>query len=120
MNNPEFTNVELVIAHKGLAEYIKFTTDKDAMSWIPEYEIDSTKLWRIAVIDRPPLEYYQQKGFEHSVFRLSMNYFLLPEWHWQNILTRIKNNDEDLYKEILNWQNPNTVRPGFMKKYKVE
>ncbi len=119
-NNEAFDKMELVIAHKALAEFIKFTTNKDAMSWLPEYEIDSTKLWRVAVIERPILEFYQLPDHKKSISRLAMNYVLLPEWHWQCILSGIKKNDSALYYEINNWQNPSSIRPDFMKKYKVE
>ena len=39
---------ELFIAHNALAEYFTFTTGIDAMPWLPEYAVDSSRLWRIA------------------------------------------------------------------------
>ncbi|GHN03276.1 hypothetical protein WSM22_47650 [Cytophagales bacterium WSM2-2] len=105
---------ELIIAHKSLAEYFTYAIGIDAMPWIPDYKIDSTKLWRIAVLPYPQLFVYYVNS---SPVRLKSNYYFIKEDQWQQFVKSLKQNESaDLLKAHLTWQNPNEVRPAFLRK----
>jgi hypothetical protein len=107
---------ELLLAHNALAEYFTFTTGTDAMPWLPEYAVDSSRLWRMAaVMNVQTLRYYAGKENEALVTLLGYGYFLLPEHVWQTAMTRAKTEgDEGFLAEMLDWSNPSRVRPGWL------
>lgn len=115
-----FADAELYIAHKGLAEYIKFDTGKDAMSWIPEYPIAADRLWRIVKTNEYAAIYsYFESDEEAEMWhRLSSFYFLVPEYEWQAVYQRISQKDSQLLEKLSTWQNPNKMRPEYMQKYR--
>lgn len=109
-------NIELIIAHKSLAECITFYTGTDAMPWIPEYNIHPDKLWRIvADINETELHYYAGKKV---CLKLAPHYFLLKEIDWQQILTKIQREDFELFELLNNWKNPSEKRPKYLLKNK--
>jgi len=105
---------ELIIAHKSLAEFYSFSTKTDAMPWIPDYTVASNKLWRIAVLPYSKLfEHYTKQKPLH----LTNNYYFVQETQWQQFVTQLKTNEnESLVSEHLTWQNPNEIRPVFLRK----
>ncbi|MFK8105125.1 MAG: hypothetical protein AB8G15_21615 [Saprospiraceae bacterium] len=110
---------ELVIAHPALAEFFTFTTQIDAMPWLPEYEIADRKLWRIAAGVRAPLlAYYLTEEEKTSTFRLALRYYLIREATWQKMLATIKEEDLASYQELSGWKNPNRIRPSFLLRKK--
>ncbi len=114
------TNTDLVISHNALAEYFTFTTGIDAMPWNPEYEIETTKLWRIATdIRASEMQYYLNEDDMESVHKIGIRYFLMPEYLWQKILSEATKKGDDFLLEKLNtWRNPHRIRPGFLLKKK--
>lgn len=103
---------ELIIAHKGLADYLDYQLSIDAMSWVPEYEIEDGKLLRVAYLPFPQLFEYYTKS---TAKQLSTYYFLVQENEWQLFLRELKHNeDEDLYLEHTDWRNPNKIRPKYL------
>ena len=111
---------ELVIAHNGLAEYFTFTTGIDAMPWLPEYPISEEKLWRIATdIRAVELKALLKDQEDAPFFRLGVNYFLVPEKNWQQMLHQLEvQQDTVLLKHLNTWRNPNRIRPDFLLKKK--
>jgi hypothetical protein len=107
-------SAELVIAHNTLAEYFTFATGTDAMPWLPEYPVDSSRLWRIAAgIPVQTLRYYS--GSEKAVQNLGFGYSLLPEYRWQIALQQAeKEQDTDILAEMRSWRNPGQIRPGWL------
>ncbi|NQX82490.1 MAG: hypothetical protein HRT66_10920 [Flavobacteriaceae bacterium] len=103
--------IELIISHKSLAEFISFKTNIDAMSWIPEYEIDSDKLYRVAyfTIDKL-LEYYMEGKYIH----LYGSYYFILEDDWNEFVKLIKTNDPGFIDLIENNKNPMKMRPMFL------
>ena len=84
------------------------------MSWVPEYEIEREKLWRIAVLPYPKLFEFHQ-GFKPPA--LNGNYFLVREDNWNAFMKNIKEKESpDLYLEHIDWKNPSERRPKFLKK----
>lgn len=111
-----FSKAELFIAHKGLAEFIKFSTDKDAMSWIPEYKMDESTLWRIVAGVRP----FRLRSFIHpdTVYELGFDYSVVKETEWQLFLEDVRENHSDFYDDYTTWMNPSRVRPVFLQKFR--
>ncbi len=107
---------ELVIAHNALAEYFTFTTGTDAMPWLPDYEIDSSRLWRIAAgVHQPTLQYFSGKENTGKIKNLGGNYYLLPEYVWQQVLFRARaEQDLDFIQMAESWRNPWKMRPGWL------
>jgi len=107
---------ELVIAHNALAEYFTFTTGTDAMPWLPECEIDSSRLWRIAAgVHQPTLQYFSGKENTGKIKSLGGNYYLLPEYAWQQVLFRARaEQDLDFIHMAESWRNPWKMRPGWL------
>ena len=107
---------ELVIAHNALAEYFTYSTGTDAMPWLPEYAIDSTRLWRIAAgIHEPTLQYFSGKENVGRIKNLGGNYYLLPEYVWQQVLHRARaEQDLDFILVAESWRNPWNMRPGWL------
>jgi hypothetical protein len=109
-------NPELIIAHKGLADYLDYKLSIDAMSWVPEYEIEESKLLRVAYLQFPQLFEYYTKS---TAKQLSTYYFLVQENEWQLYLKELETNeDEDLYLEHTDWRNPNKIRPKYLTENK--
>ena len=107
---------ELVIAHNSLAEFFTFTTGTDAMPWLPEYDIDSSRLWRItAGISAQTLKYYAGPAGDSMVHTLRFRYCLLPEFIWARALQRAKNENDGVFlTTALSWRNPSQTRPGWL------
>ncbi|MBC7777589.1 MAG: hypothetical protein H7246_19300 [Phycisphaerae bacterium] len=111
---------ELFIAHNALAEYFTFTTGTDAMPWLPEYAVDSSKLWRIAAgVQGQTLRYFAGPENELKIKNLGGGYFLLPEFVWQNALKNaLAEGDEYFLETAESWLNPYRIRPAFLLKRK--
>ncbi len=111
---------ELVIAHNGLAEFFTFTTGVDAMPWLPEYAIDSARLWRIAAgMHLPTVRYFAGADQATRVQPLSSNYCLLPESVWQHALFQARIEDDSMYvAAATSWLNPSRQRPGWLLRKK--
>lgn len=107
---------ELLIAHKGLAEYIKFTTGKDAMSWIPEYEINEDSLWRISAGIRT--HRFNTVIDPENIIKLCCDYNVMKEKDWQKFIYYIEETNSDFYDDYTTWMNPNKKRPLFLQKYR--
>lgn len=110
---------ELVIAPNVLSEFFTFTTGVDAMPWLPEYSIDSNRLWRIATgVHLRTLEYYA--GVNRTRMKpLGFQYFLMPEYVWQSIVRKAEwENDEDFLADMRRGRNPSQVRPGWLLRRK--
>lgn len=117
----ESNNIELIIGHKSMAEIITYKTGIDVMPWIPEYEIQPEKLWRIATdIRYQEIKYYLAKEDLNFVYRLDINYFLIREDLWQKTLKNIiqKDNDRELFEHLQTWKNPFKIRPKYLSKDK--
>lgn len=112
---------ELIIIHKSFAEYYTFQTGKDALPWIPEYEINNSKLWRVAYgINLKTISYYAGDSLEieKSAFQLSPSYVFLREDLWSECIQRIEAEDPGLFAELISWKNPDSIRPDYLLKNK--
>ncbi len=112
--------LELLICHKSLAEYFTFTTGIDALPWLPEYETEEGKLWRIAsdVPDRKIQQYISQSN-QQKTKKMSVNYHLIREDIWQDFISALKENNEvETLHQIDTWRNPNKIRPEYLLKGK--
>jgi hypothetical protein len=114
------TSIELIIAHKSLAEYIVYATGVDAMSWIPEYEIDEGKLWRVAAdVKDVQFRYYLSTDDLKFISRLSPSYAFVREDVWVKFIGKVKaDGNDELLVELSTWRNPDKMRPDFLLKNK--
>jgi len=111
---------ELFIAHNALAEYFTFTTGMDAMPWLPEYTVDSSKLWRIAArVQGQTLRYFAGPENALKIKNLGGGYFLLPEFVWQTALKNARTEGDEYFLHTAeSWLNPHRIRPVFLLKRK--
>ena len=111
---------DLVIAHNALAEFFTFTTNIDAMPWLPEYALDSSRLWRIATgIQLQSLKYYAGKDYATTIEPLGFRYYLLPEYAWQAALRQAKSENDDVFlADTGDWRNPSKQRPVWLLRRK--
>jgi hypothetical protein len=109
---------EIVIAHKGLAEYITFTKGIDVLPWQPESRYDIVQTFRISSgISSTDFRYYLKKEEMDSIKKAGIDYFILPETIWQAFTEKVKQNDElGLLKIIYSDKNPYRVRPDYLLK----
>lgn len=107
---------ELVIAHNALAEFYTFTSGTDAMPWLPEYPVDSSRLWRIAAdVPLPSMRYFAGPEYEARIIPIGFRYILLPEYVWKSAVDRAKReNDEVFLANSRSWRNPSQVRPEWL------
>ncbi len=108
---------ELLIVHKSFAEYYTFRTGKDALPWLPEYELPTSRLWRIAYgVPVKTIYYYSGEIFDlnHKVFKISPWYSMIREDIWRSFMHNVKEDDTELYNELNTWRNPNTIRPSYL------
>ena len=115
------TKPDLLICHNALAEYITFTARVDAMPWIPEYHMDSNRLWRMASGVWPQtLRYYALEGDtaqQHLFKNLGASYVLLPEYAWQRALKNAALNGDTAFVGVATrWPNPSAQRPKWLRK----
>ncbi len=117
MRNKE---LELLICHKSLAEYFTFTTGIDALPWLPEYEIEKKKLWRIASdVPERKIQQYVSESNQQSIKKLSVGYHLIREDIWQIFLKELQENGElETLHQLETWKNPNKIRPPYLLKGK--
>ena len=92
----------------------------DAMPWLPEYAIDSSRLWRIASgVRLPTLQYFAKKENDLKIKDLGGKYYLLPEYVWQQALARARAEQDSDFLEIAeSWRNPWKMRPGWLLRKK--
>lgn len=111
---------ELVIAHKALAEFFTFQTGIDAMPWLPEYSVDTMRLWRIAAGIHPPtLRYYARADEKTPLVPLGGGYLWLPESCWQRALAAAaREGDQDFLRNAHSWLNPDQQRPAWLLRRK--
>jgi len=113
-------NFDIIVAHKGLAEYFTFITGIDALPWQPESKYTIEKTWRISSgISFSDFRYYLKEEETDSIKKVGIDYFLLHETLWQRFIAKIKQNDEmNLMKTVCSDQNPYKLRPAYLLKGK--
>lgn len=116
--NASSSRPELLIAHNALAEYFTFSTGIDAMPWLPDYPVDSTRLWRLAYGQRlQTLRYYAGPGADTLVQPIDPHYSLLPEYCWQRALRHAAMEGDSAFVEMgKSWLNPARMRPEYLSR----
>jgi len=114
----------LLIAHLGINHvYTYYKGLKDALSWLPDFEIATEKTWRLAY---GPNYSYLLKFFEERagmeglpsnyvdlIEGLDSKYTLMREDLWSFYLS---NEDHEIAQSYKNWYNPHEVRPKYIRK----
>lgn len=108
----------LLIAHLGLNHVYTYYNDlKMALNYVPDFKFPPEKVWRVAygvplsaVAARfPELD---GKTLDGEARRIDGNYILIRESLWEEYLKR---EDPEIVQSRLNWYNPHTVRPSFIR-----
>lgn len=107
-------NIELIIVHKGFAEYLTFYTGIDALPWQVEYNVNPEKLWRIVhKIDYQYFIYHLKDSPNYQ--RLGFHYTLIREDIWQELVKKMKTENDKIYLEhTKKWYNPHVIRPQYL------
>lgn len=111
-------DIELIIVHKGFAEYLTFYTGIDALPWQVEYKVNPKKLWRIVhKIDYQYFVYHLKNSPNYQ--RLGFHYTLIREDIWQELIQKMEEENDKMYlKHIKKWYNPHVIRPQYLLKNK--
>lgn len=112
-------NVELVIAHKALAEFFTFNTGIDALPWKAEAEVDKSKIRRLAYgVTEKDLKFYL-KGVDSLFYKISSEYIFVDETIWQKFVEEVEASDDEYLKSIVkSWENPYKQRPQYLLRNK--
>ncbi len=114
----ELDDDSLLIAHLGLNHvYTYYKNLRWALNYLPDFPVARQKLWRLAygadedqvmaVFDSKESAY-----MEGLVRQIDHNYILVREDVWQEYLLR---EDEAIAQTYLNWFNPHSYRPSFIR-----
>ncbi len=107
-------DIQELVAHKSLAEFLSFHLEKDVMPWVPEEDL-TNNLWRVGYgLSEQNLHYYLRDKTS-SFYALAGNYFLIKEQEWSNLLKKVQQDDKTLYTDLTNWKNPSRAKPNFLK-----
>jgi hypothetical protein len=106
--------LDLIVAHKVLAEMIDYHLRIDALAWRPEPYFDRTRVWRMVYgIERWEIARNANVGeTDHRIIDLSANYILVREDLWDLFLNQIT--DDDLFARSNSAENPYQVRPSYI------
>lgn len=116
----------LLIAHLGLNHVYTYYNDlKDALNWLPNFDIPIEKTWRLAYgVNSTYLKLFFDnrysienlpKNYSALLIPIDSNYTLLREDLWQFYL---KNETPEIAQTYNNWYNPHKKRPDFIRKGK--
>jgi len=109
---------QLVIAHKSLAEMIIFTTDFDALNWLPPDNMQPQRVLRIINgLQFADFRRYLDAADVQQLQPISFGYFVAPEDVWQRFIEAAsKDGNQNLMKRIYSDFNPTEKRPYFIDK----
>jgi hypothetical protein len=111
----------LVIAHNSLAEMIIFSTDFDALNWLPPEDMQPRHVLRlINGVNYPDLRKYLDARDRMKLRPIASGYFALPEDAWQRLVAAAtKDNDPRVMAGIFGGSNPMDKRPYYLNKGKI-
>lgn len=119
VQNIELPDDSLLIAHLGLNHVYTYEKNlRDALNYVPDFPVPVEKLWRLAYGVNPiaiedKLYDESEEVLEQCIRKIDSSYILIREDLWQKFLER----EEEIYvNNYLNWFNPHTVRPAFIRK----
>lgn len=128
----------LLIAHLGLNHvYTYYNNLRDCMNWLPNYDIDENKIWRLAygadsrrIVEVLVADYVKNLPEEDAdrgdllgdveaerlfkeITQVDKNYVLLQESIWQKYLS---DEEPEIAETFNNWYNPSEVRPEYIRR----
>lgn len=101
----------LLICHPGMDNFYFYKTGIDAFRFLPEPKHMDRPLYRLA--HGFPDSLWQEYLGRDLVKKLPGDYYFLKESDWQLFLERLPMEESERY---LDWKNPFTERPAFMKR----
>jgi len=114
-------DVQLVVAHKPIAEMMDFYLSRDVLPWKPEPSYNKKKCWRLVydvelweIEDILNIKIEKDQG--EPIF---MNYSIVREDIWEPFSDVVKAGDNrDLKKRVFSFNNPYKVRPAYLLRLK--
>lgn len=104
----------LLICHSGLNLFYTFTTRKEALNYLPEYNPAPERLWRLSYF--VAYERYERVIPEEiakgRAIKILFPYHLLREDSWRKFMKNIPNEESTAYR---NEMNPFRFRPRFLR-----
>ncbi|MBO4319353.1 MAG: hypothetical protein J5857_02675 [Treponema sp.] len=121
----ELDDDSLLIAHQPLNHVYTYEKNlRDALNWLPNFEVPVEKLWRLA--------YGTSESHVRNVLRsndvlpidsddmirkINYDYILIREDYWQKYLLL---EEPSIVEALNNWYNPHEVRPDYIRKPKTK
>lgn len=104
----------LLIAHMPLNHvYTYYKNLRDCLNYLPEYEIESDKVWRLTYgVNINSFKNVLDDFDQRRIVKLDEKYCLLMESDWQDYLSA---EDEMIVETYRNYFNPYTQRPSFVR-----
>ena len=121
----ELDDDSLLIAHLGLNHVYTYEKDlKDALNWLPNFEVPVEKLWRLAYgANEKRIRYVLKSNGELPedsdglIRKIDYEYTLVREDLWQKYLLL---EEPAIVEALNNWYNPHEVRPDYIRKPKTK
>jgi hypothetical protein len=112
--------VDLIVAHRPLAETIDYYLRRDTLAWKPEDRFETKKVWRVVKgVERWEIENLIGRNTQEHIRELSANYLLVREDLWDSFSSLVSQADNpDLYCRIYSEDNPYRVRPAYITRSK--
>lgn len=106
--NTHFQNAKLIIAHKSLAEFISFQSNKDVLPWAIDENSISHNVFRIVYVPYSLKLRFNRLLNGSFMYQITSEYALIREKDWKNrFLNHLSSEELELVK---NWKNPMKVR----------
>jgi hypothetical protein len=111
----------LLIAHLGLNHvYTYYNNFNMALNYVPDFAFPHDKIWRVAYgvpVSAIKACFPELDGatLDAELRRIDSRYILIREDLWKEYLKR---EEPEVVQALLNWYNPHTVRPSFIRKGK--
>ena len=121
----ELDDDSLLIAHLGLNHVYTYEKDlKDALNWLPNFEMPVEKIWRLAygTSENHLRNVLKSNGelpedSDGLIRKIDYEYTLIREDLWQKYLLLEK---PAIVEALNNWYNPHEVRPDYIRKPKTK
>lgn len=95
--------IELILAHKGLSDYLTYELGIDVMAWGNDTE---TTAWRLVYhADKGHLKHFME-AYHHEFQTISPTYLMIEEKYWQLYLQHLKADFPTEYERMTSWRNP--------------
>lgn len=111
IKNLNYQNSSLVIAHKSLAEFLSFQSNKDVLPWAINTNEVNDNVLRIVYVPYSLKLKFKRLLTNKIVLSITSEYFLIKEKHWRHSLLNNLNEEEKVL--LSSWKNPMDTRANY-------